>query len=289
MAVLQFDQVFELITPFGNLFLNQDLGDGKKFLINHRKSVGRRLVRVTTDNIPQGDGEIFHDRYATGYEMQLTVRFMNGDDPACDAALCEMRDELYGHLWSLLRPADDGGRLAWVSYCAPSRRILDAIRLFSISDPEEDAEEAATEVTFVVDSPFPYAIAETQDITTFSGTTDIPNDGNVEFWPVIKVNAGGSDITAFEIASDQLDPFGNNLKISWDAQYGGVGISAGGFAEIDTFKGTIFENGDEADLSASFVAIDSDFFPIKPGGTNVTAIGAGGFSSVTFLTNSAFA
>jgi hypothetical protein len=289
MPLLQWDQVMEIISPAGSIFLNQDIGDGKKLLVNHRKSVGRRLVRAARDHIPQGDGEIFHDRYATGYEMQVCVRFMQGDDPACDEALCEMRDELYGILWSLLRPTGDGGRLAWASYCAPSRRMLDAARLLSISDPEEDAEEGATEVTFVLDSPFPYAITEAQDVTTFSGTQTVPNDGNVEFWPVIKVHASGTDCGAFTLESDIPDEFGNNLLIEFDSSYSGVAISAGSYGEIDTFRGTMFEDGNGADLSGGLVAISSDFFPIKSGGTSVSAIGAGGFSSAEFLTNDAWA
>lgn len=271
---------FSIVTPSGTLPLNSDAGGGRQYKLNPKRSVGRRGIRATKDSIPQGDGDIFHERFAEGSEMQLAIQLWDNGKIACDDVLVDMYDDLRGILWSLLRPADDGGRVIWTP-AGKAARMIDAARLLSLNDPDEDAETGATELVCVIDTPFPYAIAEAQDVTTASGTFTVPNDGNVEFWPVIKVNCSGI-CGAFQIEAD------TGLLIDWDASYGGVSITAG-YAEIDTFKGTMFLNGDEDDLSGSLVAIDSDFFPIAPGGTEVSAIGAGGFDDVTFLTNDAWA
>jgi Phage tail protein len=276
---------FSLVTPIGTLPINVAQGDGTIYRLNPKNCVGRRSIRATTDNIPQGDGEIFHERYATGSEMQLAIQLWDGGTIACDEVLVDMYDDLRGFLWSLLRPEEDGGRLIWTP-AGKDARMLDAARLLSLNDPAEDAETGATEITCVIDSPFPYAIAFTQDTTNIpnTSTVNVPNDGNVEFWPVIKVYASGSSLGAFTLEGD------TGLKIEWDAFYGGVNIGDGEYAEIDTFKGTIFLNGNEDDLSGSLVATTSDFFPIPPfGGMGVNAIGSGGFDHAEFLTNDAWA
>jgi len=282
MATLEFDIPFTIISPFETLALNVADANGRIFLINPKRSVGRRGIRAATDPIPQADGEIFHERYANGYEMQLAVQLWQAADQiACDIALCEMRDQLYGVLWSLLRAPDDEARLFWTPSCG-SDRMLDAVKLLSVNDPEE-GDEGQIEVTFVLDTPFPYAMSTAQTQVVLNGTGNVQNDGNVEFWPVIRVNAGGGGCGAFTIEHE------NGLLIEFDSSFSGVPISAGGYGEIDTHKGTMFLNSDEDDLSAGLVATTSDFFPILPGANSISAIGAGGFTNATFLVNDAFA
>lgn len=298
MATAEWEIPFQIETPYSDvagadLLFNTDLGSsmgsdwaGRQFALNGPSCFSRRSVRAETDPVPQGDGDIFHERYATGYEMvfaiQLWSRFPSDGDEgqaACDVALCEMRDLLFGHLWSLLRPPNaDGGRVIWNPSCGDNR-MMDAVLLLALQDPEI-TDRGATEYTCTLDSPFPYAMTHAQDTTSFTGTQTVPNDGNVDFWPVIKVN--GSGLTSFTLESDIPDQFGNNLKLEWDSQYGGQSIT--GYAEIDTFRGTIFLNGDGADLSGSWIPTESDFFPIQPGGTAVTSS-----ASVDFLTNDAWA
>jgi hypothetical protein len=271
MALLQWDLPMEIQSPFGSIALNTDLGGGRKLLVNHRKSVARRQVRVVRDDLPNGDGWIMHDRFSTGYEMQVCVRFMDGEDPACDEALCEMRDELYGVLWSLLRPESDGGRLLWQSYCAPSRRMLDAARLFSISDPEEDAEEGATEVTFVLDSPLPYAISETQEVVNVNGLAQtVTNAGNVDFWPVIKLYTDGATIVNNTV--------GKEINI-----FSGC-LGGGSYIEIDTFRNVLYVDGDQANAKPCLDCFLTDFFPLAPGDNDIDSTG-----SADFLVNAAFA
>ncbi len=198
MATLEFDIPFTIISPFATLALNTPDANGRIYQVNPARSVGRRTIRVNKDPVPQADGQIFHERYANGYEMQLAVQLWQAADKvACDVALCEMRDELYGVLWSLLRPPDEEGRLFWTPSCSADR-MLDKIQIFSINDPEE-GDEGQMEVTFVVDSPFPYAMSTLLTQTVLNGTGNVQNDGNVEFWPVIRVYAGGGGCGAFTI------------------------------------------------------------------------------------------
>lgn len=270
MALLQWDLPMEILSPFGSIMLNTDLGDGRKLLVNHRKSVARRGVRVVRDDLPNADGYIMHDRFSQGYEMQVCVRFMEGEDPACDEALCEMRDELYGVLWSLLRPEDDGGRILWQSYCEPSRRMLDAARLFSISDPEEDAEEGATEVTFVLDSPFPYAISEAQDLVAVNGVGTVTNGGNVDFWPVMKLYTDGGSIV-------------NNTTGKEINFFSGC-LGGGSYIEIDSFRNVAYVDGDQANAKPCIDALTTDFFSLVPGDNQILTTGL-----TEFLVNDAFA
>ena len=46
---------------------------------------------------------------------------------------------------------------------------------------------------------------------------------------------------------------------------GGQSIGGGEYAEIDTFRNTIFLNGDEDDLAAGVVIEDSDFWGLEVG------------------------
>jgi hypothetical protein len=272
---------FSIVSPAGTFLLNQVVG-GREFKLNPKRCVGRRGIRAAKDNIPQADGDIFHERYAEGSELQLAIQLWANNEAACDDDLVDMYDELRGILWSLLRPVDDGGRVIWTP-AGKDARMIDAARLLVLNDPDEDAETGATELVTVIDTPFPYAISLAQTTVVLNGTGNVQNDGNVEFWPVIRVNAGGGGCGAFTIEHE------DGLLIEFDSSYSGVPISAGGYGEIDTHKGTMFLNGDEDDLSAGLVALTSDFFPILPGANSISAIGAAGFNNATFLVNDAFA
>ena len=278
MATLEFDIPFTIISPYDTLELNTADGQGRIFQVNPKRSVGRRSVRVNTDPVPQGDGEIFHDRYANGYEMQLAVQLWeSATQIACDDVLCEMRDQLYGVLWSLLRPADDGGRLTWTPSCSGDR-MLDAVRLLSVSDPEE-GDEGQIEVTFILDSPFPYAMSLAQTSPTLSGTATLANAGNVEFYPVFKVNGATS---AFTITANDT-----GFQYVYDASRPGAqAIGGGAYAEIDMFRGgLIYLNGDQDNLKPGVDVENSKILTVQAGGSSYTITGA---SSVVLL-NDAYA
>jgi Siphovirus-type tail component, C-terminal domain len=274
MPTLEFDIPFTIEAPFGDLNLNQQLSSPERnYIINAKSSVGRRRIRANTDDIPQGDGEIFHRRFTGGYEMQLAVQLWQNDaQVACDDILCQMRDELYGILWSMLNPPDDDGRLLWTPSCdAGGRRMLDRARLLSLEDPGEDQETGAAEITFVIDTPFPYAISLAQQVVNLNGAGGtITNDGNVDFWPVIKMNSDGGTIT--------------NNTTGFEISIGSGCLGAGSFIEMDTFRDTAYVDGDQANAKPCIDALVTDFFPLIPGVNQIdTSV------SCDFLVNDAFA
>lgn len=262
MATIEWNIPMSLITPFGTLALNTPDSEGRIYRLNGKNSASRRSIRAASDPIAGGDGEVFHERYANGYEMQLAIQLWEAADRiACDAVLCEMRDELYGHLWSLLRPADDGGRIQWTPSCG-DQRILDAVRLLELRDPEE-GDEGQAEITTILDSPFPYAISLVESVVALSGTMTLPNDGNVDFYPVFKVNGATS---AFTITNNDTD---------LEYVYSGTAIGGGSYGEIDMFRGgIIYLNGSGANLKSGIDVLNSDVLYIEPGGNSFTITGA---------------
>lgn len=257
---------FSFETDFGTLLINQDLGGGKMFKLNAENCVSRRGIRAQTDPLPQKDGEQFHERWSLGYEMQFAVQLWQASDQiACDVVLCEMRDELYGHIWSLLRPVDDGGRVFWTPSCGDTR-LLDAVRLLSLQDPRE-GDKGVTEITFVLDSPFPYAIDFTQITTHITGTTAISNDGNVPFYPVFKVNGATSGFTLSNLTTGKSLTYDSSLP-------GASSISGGDYVEIDTFRDTMYRNGNLNNLKPGLDVFTSEFWTLDPGSNSVQITGA---------------
>lgn len=285
MATAEWEIPFTVETPYGaavgaDLLFNVDLGTvlgsewaGRQFALNGPSCFSRRSVRANTDPVPQGDGDIFHERFATGYEMvfaiQLWSRFPSEGDEgqaACDAALCEMRDFLFGHLWSLLRPPEDGGRVIWDPSCGENR-MMDAVRLLALQDPEI-TEQGATEYTCTLDSPFPYAMTHAEDVVALTGTMTLPNDGNVEFYPVFKVN-GPSGAWSIE------DNSTGKLYLYDGSRPGASAIGGGDYGEIDMFRGgLIYLNGDGANLKAGVDVEASDILTVAAGGSSYTINGA---------------
>lgn len=267
---IDWETVFTIVSPAGNLALNADIGGGRSYKVDPKKSVARRGVRVNTDNVPQGDGEIFHERFATGSELQLTVQLWDGNQNcACDEVLVDMYDDLRGILWSLLRPSEDGGRVVWTP-AGKDARMIDAARLLSLSDPEEDAERGCTEITFIIDTPFPYAITQAEDVVAMSDgvSLTLPNDGNVEFYPVFKVY-GPSGAWSLENNDTGQIYLYNALRP------GAASIGGGDYAEIDMFRGgLIYLNGDGANLKPAVDVEASDILTVAAGGSSYTLNGA---------------
>ena len=69
-----------------------------------------------------------------------------------------------------------------------------------------------------------------------------------------------------------------------DAQQGCANVG-GGYAEIDTFRNTVYLNGNQANLKPGIVMDTSDFFMLAPGANVITVTGGSGVC----LLNSAFA
>lgn len=284
MATAEWEIPFTFTTPYGErtgdaLVFNADLGavidsnwSGRRFALRPQGCLAKRSVRSNTDPVPQGDGDIFHERFSTGYEMRFAVQlwetFSNDGEgkAACNEVRCEMRDFLYAHLWSLLRPANDGGRVQWDPSCGDPR-ILDALHLLAIEDPTED-EQGLWEVSVTVDSPFPYAISLFEDVVALTGTMTLPNDGSADFYPVFKVNGPTG---AWSITDNET-----GMLYLYDASRpGALAIGSGDYAEIDMFRGgLIYMNGDQENLKAGVDVEASDILTVLAGGSSFTIAGA---------------
>jgi hypothetical protein len=254
------------------LLLNTDIGGGRIYRLNPKRSIGRRAIRSTVTPKPQGHGSILHRRWADGSELQLAIQLWDGTEIACNDVLVDMYDDLRGHLWKYLSPEEydaDGGRAIWTPE-GKAARMVDAAKLLSLADPDEDAETGATELVVILDTPFPYAIAHAEAVTNVNGAGTVSNNGNVDFWPVIKMNGDGGDIT-------------NNTTgkvISIDAGC----LGGGSYIEIDTFRKTAYVDGDQANAKPCVDVLQTEFFALRPGANSITTT-----VSSDFLVNDAWA
>lgn len=276
MPTVEWHIPFSIVTPRGTMTFNQFPG----LMLDQTRCKASRRIRAVTEDIPMGDGEIFHRRFTAGYEMRFVgeawrdenVMFCPGQEDIVD-----LRDQLYGHLWSLLRPPDDENRVIWTPTGKPDR-LLNGIRLLSIEDPTIDDEGKVT-FDFTVDSPFPYAISQAENVQTISGTSFVANAGNVEHYPVFKVHGGTG---AFSIQNNGT----GDVYLYDSSRPGAVGIGGGSYGEIDMFRGgIIYLNGDGANLKAGIDVEFSNLIYIRPGGDSISVFGA----SADILAHDAFA
>ena len=276
MATVEWSIPFRLVTPLGTMTWNQFPG----LMLDPQRCKARRGIRVVTDDIPVGDGEIFHRRWTKGYEIKIVGQaWRTKDEMMCEGQeeLVTLRDVLYGHLWSLLRPAEDNNRIIWTPTGKPAR-MLNAIRILDIADPEIGNQGVVT-FEFTVDSPFPYCISEAETTPTVSGGAFLPNDGNVPLYPVIQVHGGTG---AFSIENNDTGA----IYLYDSSRPGAQAIPGGSYGEIDMFRGgIIYMNGDGANLKPGIDVEFSNLITIEPGGSSITVNGA----SATFLLNDAFA
>lgn len=287
---IEFDVAHELKTPLGNLDLNA--AAGYRYLIQESGYAMLPSIRVTQDNISQADGSVLHPRYTSGVVATMTVAYNISPDvddlvpavlcsgiPACGAHLRFMNDTLGGLLNSIRRLSSnplDVQRLIWQPSGYGDRRMLDQIQLLSWPAPSYDLAGTEALVAFSVESPFPYAIDETERQTHVYGgsaPTPIPNPGNADFSPVFRVSGPTATFTLTNL--DDLDEQGNPRAVVYDSSRpGGVAIPGGHYAEIDFFRGTIFLDGSGNDLIAGIDPHLTDFWHLLPGSNDIQITGA---------------
>lgn len=261
--ISEWNNSMAIVSPYDTIDLNVLTDDGL-FLVDTAASQVRVGVRAVVDDVSQGDGTVRHRRYLTGVEMLLAILLFEDEEQiACGTLRREMHDRLMGVQRSLLRAGDNQGRVLWTPDGADVR-MLDDVQLREYALTSLEPRRAPT-VTFLVDSPYPYAIDFTQTEPVIDGAGSLTNNGNADFWPVIKVYGPASAFTLTNLSA--LDALGNPLQIVYDASLpGGVPIGGGGeYAEIDTFRNTIYLNGDQANLKGGLDVLASDFWPVKPG------------------------
>ncbi len=268
-ACVEWGVPFTIRSSYGDLDLNDPANPlGFYVLVESGCAMGRDL-RVVSDDIPQGDGQIHHRRFASGYQARLTIAFFEDEHKrACGAQLQAMVDELGLHLNVML---NDTGRVLWTPTADPvtgAERMLDEARVASIGRPT-GGEGGYPQIDVLFDSPFPYAIDATQVQEAMVTVTPeyLSNDGNVETFPVIRVDGPASSFDLINHTTGQ--------QLSYDSSRpGATGISGGDYIEFDFFRNSAWLNGDDDRRFAGIDVAASDFWALVPGVNYIEIVGA---------------
>jgi hypothetical protein len=296
-----------LVTPEGTLDFNvTDTDTQRRFQLAPLKCTANLPVRVTQDDVPQGDGAIPHRRWRSGFTVHVAVELLIDEGggqmtAACDEDLLAMIDLLGLHINAMIRTGLVSGfpnaRLLWTPSgevaCADvgptdrcGDRMFDRIQLNTGGAVSEG--DIGTLVEFDVDTPYPYYI-EAQETDTFlgaSGVETITNDGNTQYYPVIRVDGPTSNFVLLNDSVQDLD--GNPLELRYDDTLPpgtGLAIPSGHYLEINFFTGQAFLDGSGANRKAGIDMRYSDFWPIVPGDNLIASLGA----NATVLSNGAWA
>ncbi len=284
----------ELTSDYGSIFFNKvEATTARVYRIQYETYKIIPSLRVTQDNISQADGSVLHPRWKSGLVAIINVALnVMADDsgetpdftPACGNDLREMSDELLLHL-NAIRQLRDSQRLYWTPTGLGDQQMLTDIELLAIWEPTYDLNGLEAMIQFAVETPFPYAIASTQQTVDIDdgGTMTLTNDGNCPFSPVIKVAPGSGVITITN--NDDVDEFGAPLSWVYDSSRPGAVPIGGSYGEVDFFQGTIFQDGDSTDLIAGVSPQLTDYWHLNPGDNDISIDGG----DCTILYNDAWA
>lgn len=237
-------------------------------------------LRVIDDNISQADGSVLRPRWKTGLVATFTFKIMVvGSDsgtpkydwkPACDLPLRYAWQWITKALNQLREFADAGvnQRLLWTPSDDPdlplqsTRRMLDEVLLLNWPTPTFDATDQSWTIDVALETPFPYAIDETQQTVTIVDAAthtfdDFVTFSTADFFPVYRIHSV-SGTTSFTIVNS-----GTGELVAFDSSRPAASaIPAGQYLEIDTFRGTAFLNGSGADYDPGIDVTTTDYFPL---------------------------
>lgn len=289
---------FTLETPAGSLALNSDLG-GYVFQLVPKLCSTTLPVRITDDDVPQGDGKVPHRRWRSGYGVHLAVALLKpGVDAGCldGSLLVDALDLLGLHINSMIRsslfPGAPNTRLSWTP-TGHDDRMFDHLTL--AGDPSLDIASAdalgGALVQFDMDTAHPYylSVLETDTEIADGATETVTNGGNTDYFPAV-LAYGPFD--AFTLVTDVVDGAGNPLQLVYDADLpGGASVVGGDYIEFSFFKQTAYLNGNSANRKAGIDMRYSDFYPLVFGANALTAtfFGGGGGTKFVVKSNDAFA
>lgn len=282
-------QEFRLTNPYttargGNWLTFNVQTESGIYLLDQQACAINFDVRSTKIDVPQGDGAILPERFITGAVADLSVQlWKTTGEPACDASIVTMLDDLVGATRSLLNAGDNQGRLAWDVPGGFVERMVDDVRLLTY--PRFTFQGPAPVVVFTIDSKFPYAMDEADTITNCLDGDEvvITNEGTADYYPVFFVNRTWNG-ASWDVGSSAIDTFTiQNLTTGLDFNFddalpGGQEISANHYAGIDTFVNTIYEFDVAEDpgtnLDPSVVQLASEYIPIVMGSNTFKITGA---------------
>ena len=276
----------EIVSPFlpDGLLINQLMPSGTSdtsyyFLV---RPSGYQIVpgkfRSVIDSISQADGVSIQQPYIDGLVATMTVEYWESptndvqtNTLACAQTAREMDQILLGVLNSLRVWTTDPNtmqRYIWTPTGAGNRALTDVL-LASWPTLSLQEEPNRVQRTFSLGTPFPYAIdlSQSDPVIDDGDSLAITNGGNADFSPVMRV-AGPT--TVFLITDEAT-----GQTISYDGtRPGAVAIGSGHYAEINFFQGSIFLDGDGADLVAGLDPTVTDLFTLAPGTQTISVTGA---------------
>jgi hypothetical protein len=319
--ILEWDIPFVLISPvnaadttpgLGPLPINalvESEGDALGyFLLDPAKCSSGAARRITRNNLAQADGEITHQKFKSGYVVELNVQLWERSGaegiPACAGALRQMGDILGEYLEAI---ANVDGQLVWwpsawpAGGSAPNPRMLDMARSMGPSGDggagfvsvvrEKDPDGPLTTITFALLSALPYVTDymnwpdSPDEIATFAEGADggitVVNAGNVAYEPVLRIYGApssdppGTEVDGFTLVNySAVDEMGNPLQIVYDRGLpGAFPISKGFWIEIDTFRSDVrmvnAAGTHGANAKACIDVLNTDFFQLEPGNNDL--------------------
>lgn len=270
--IANYSWLTKLSTPVGDLTLNAAAGN--RYLALNESCTGGADIRVTVDMIPQGDGQLIHPQWLTGYTLRLAFALWQDGDAACGRDAQDMLDEIGAHIDALRNP-DGNTRVVWSPTGLPNRMVNDIAlseRAVVKVAPRDD-EAGIIIVSFAVASEFPYEMSEAEGSVTVipAGTglgTLVANDGNTQTWPVFRVDGPTNEFWIENLTTGKL------LHYDGD-QPGAPYIGTSQYVEIDMFRGTVVLNGDGDDsLIAGIDFSTTEFWALAPGTNEIAIVGA---------------
>jgi hypothetical protein len=241
-----------LETPRGNLTFNPASGDGYYIGPRYRATPEDRQPH---SNAAQRDGAVMHRGFRGA--TFITIPGVIVAEAGLSTRLTMMQN-LRGYLESLRR-AD--GRLRFTPSGYGDQRLWDDVRLHQFPEISGGFFLSPKDFEFTIKCPYPYAIDFTQTTTALSGSHVVTNNGNSNFFPVLKVYGGTFTVT----------------NITTNQQF--VMTGATGFAsyiELDFFRMTAYADGDQANMLRywDITAANSAFWYLQPGANTIQITGA---------------
>lgn len=274
MPNLDFDAVMEIISPRGTQGLNNRApgtsGQWWKVLADSYKIVP--TMRFVQDNVSQQDGSVLHPRFKSGLVATMKVEYRIASSApnytaSCDVDLLEMHQSLILVVDGLRKNGATPGTTQRYIWAAADSTIRGLTRVMLLGWPDPVWTDPNWSVTLSLETPFPYAIDLNEidtPLTSGGGPVLIPNDGNVEYFPVMEVAGPFSTFTITNTDSGET------------ITYNGAAIAGGDHIELDFFTGTAYLNGSSTDEIDGIDPTATDWFTIKPNtGTHVEIVGAG--------------
>ncbi len=184
---------FWLEDPEGTLLFNYtDPTTKQRYQLVPAKCNANLPVRVTADDVPQGDGAIPHRRWRSGFTVHLAVELLidpegNGyemgpletQQAACDADLVTMLDTLGLHINSMIRTGLVSGYPNARLFFTPSGivgttplgdRMFDRLQLQTGGAVSLTDGDIGPAVEFDLDTALPYYIEAAETDTEIAGT-----------------------------------------------------------------------------------------------------------------------